>query len=204
MDCRIYLVRHGETMWNASRRLQGHSDVPLSERGREQAHLLAKRLAKEKIECFYCSDLDRAMETARILAVPHGLEVSALAGLRELDFGPWEGMTFEEMQKNRSWNLREWFKNPLDNHVPGGEKLSAMVKRCDLAMENIIRKHEDETIVVVAHGGSIRCIICSVLGLRHSQMWRLDLGNTGLSMIEFPPWNKYGVIKLVNDCTHLD
>jgi broad specificity phosphatase PhoE len=94
MVCRVYLVRHGETEWNATRKVQGHSDVSLSEKGREQARLLSKRLASEKFDCFYSSDLDRAVETARILAAPHNLDVNVTSDLRELNFGTWEGMHF--------------------------------------------------------------------------------------------------------------
>ena len=203
MFCRVYLVRHGETEWNATRRLQGASDVRLSDRGKEQAARLAKRLAGEKIDGFYSSDLSRALETAQILAEPHGLQVSQKAGLRELSFGPWEGMTIEEMETKASWSLIDWFRNPVDTFIPGGEKLSDVFRRCDLAMEQIIKKHNDETIVVVAHGGSIRCIICSALGVNPSEMWRIVIENTGLCRIDYPKSGK-GFIKIINDYSHLD
>ena len=203
MFCRVYLVRHGETEWNATRRIQGNSDIKLSVRGREQAHRLSNRLANENISCFYSSDMIRARETAQILAAPHGLEVNPIAGLRELNFGPWEGMTIEELEAKSSWSLMDYFRNPMDTHIPGGEKLTEMIERCDLAMGRIIRGHMDETIAVVAHGGSIRCIICSALGLSHSEMWRIVLENTGLSRIDFPESGK-GMIKMINDFSHLD
>ena len=204
MICRVYLVRHGETIWNATRRVQGHSDIPLSEVGREQARLLAKRLANMEIDCFYSSDLDRAMETTRIIAESHNSEISITADLRELDFGAWEGKTIEEMEKTNPWTIREWFRCPYDNHVPEGEKVLEMAKRCDSVMKRIISNHAGETVMVVAHGGSIRSIICSVLGVDYNNLWRIELGNTSLSRIDFSEWEQgQGIIKLINDCTHL-
>ena len=203
MVCSVYLVRHGETEWNATRRLQGNSDVQLSAKGREQAAQLAKRLAREKIDGFYSSDMKRAVETAQILAAPHGLAVNQIAGLREMNFGPWEGMTIGELEADGSWSLLEWFKNPLDVQVPGGEKLTEVIERCNLAMQQLIAAHEKETIAVVAHGGSIRAIICSVLGLRHSEMWRLVLENTGLSRIDFQE-SGIRLVKMINDFSHLE
>ena len=204
MVCRVYFVRHGETEWNATRRVQGHSDVPLSEKGREQARLLSKRLSSEKIDCFYSSDLDRAVETARILAAPHNLDVNVTAELRELNFGDWEGMTYEEMRKNAPWTIKDWFRNPVDNYIPAGEKLLDMARRCDAALQRITGSHEGETVVVVAHGATIRSIICSVLELDYRRLWKIDLGNTSLSRIDFSEWEQgEGVIKLINDCTHL-
>ena len=95
---RLILVRHGETEWNAQRRYQGHSDVPLSALGRRQAARAAERLAALKIDAVYTSDLGRALETAEIIAEQRGLEVCAEPRLRELNFGVFEGLTFDEAQ----------------------------------------------------------------------------------------------------------
>ncbi|HEY5099343.1 MAG TPA: histidine phosphatase family protein, partial [Gaiellaceae bacterium] len=92
----LLLVRHGETDWNAERRWQGHADVPLNDRGREQARVLAEQLTGESIDAIYSSDLSRARDTADIVGVRLGVPVVVDADLREIDVGPIEGMTAEE------------------------------------------------------------------------------------------------------------
>ena len=93
----ILLVRHGETDWNRDRRVQGHTDVPLNETGREQARALAGELAGEPLAAVYSSDLSRALETATIVAEPRSLAVTTLPALREKHFGTWEGLTDAEV-----------------------------------------------------------------------------------------------------------
>jgi len=203
MSCRILLIRHGETEWNANHRVQGHTDSPLNERGRNQARLLAERLASTKIHSFYSSDLDRAKETAGIVALPHGLPVLTDPRLRELDFGKWEGLKIEEVEAMHPGMMKSWWKNPLDNHFPGTEKLTDLISRCEQIMESIINRHQEETVAVVSHGGTIRSIICTVLGIKHSELWRIYIDNTSISRIDFLPGWK-GVVMVLNDHAHLD
>lgn len=202
MTCRIYFVRHGETSWNAIMKIQGHSDVLLSDRGREQAVMLSQRLASEKINCFYSSDLARAYETARIIAQPHGMDVITTPALRELNFGVWEGMTAKEIEEAYPGQIKSWWTNPLNTRILQGEKLSEMVERCVNEVKNIIKKHDNETVLVVAHGGAIRSIICSMLGINLNKQWRLHLDNACLNLVDFPQWER-GILKLFNDCSHL-
>jgi len=202
MSCRIYFVRHGETSWNAIMKIQGHSDVFLSDRGREQAEMLAQRLSNEKIHCFYSSDLARACETARIVAQPHEMDVITTPALRELNFGVWEGLTVKEIEETYPGQIKSWWTNPLNTHIPQGETLSEMTERCVNEVKNIIKEHNNETVLVVAHGGVIRSIICSVLGINLNEQWRLHLDNACLSLVDFPQWER-GILKLFNDCTHL-
>lgn len=202
MSCRIYFVRHGETPWNALRKIQGHSDVVLSERGRGQAEMLSRRLAHEKIDYFYSSDLIRACETAEIIAQPHQSNVFTTPALRELNFGVWEGLTASEIEKMYPEHMKKWWSNPLDIDLPGGEKLSEMVARCVGEVKRLIQEHNRDTLLVVAHGGTIRCIICSMLGIDLNALWRLHLDNACLNMVDFPRWEN-GILKLFNDGAHL-
>ncbi len=92
---RWFIVRHGETEWNVVGRIQGHSDIPLSRKGREQAHTVARRLAAAPLDVVYCSDLSRASETARIILGDRDIPLHATAELRERDYGVFEGLTVE-------------------------------------------------------------------------------------------------------------
>lgn len=183
-------------------KVQGHSDVPLSDRGRGQAQLLAKRLARVKIDHFYSSDLARAKETATIIAQPHQMEVKTTPALREMNFGVWEGMTIKEVKNSYADALKTWWTTPLHVQIPEGETLEEMAERCVNKIKSIIQHHDNETVAVVSHGGAIRSIISSLLGMNLNDYWRLHLDNTCLNLVEFPRWEQ-GILKLLNDCTHL-
>lgn len=203
MSCRIYLVRHGETEWNALMKFQGQTDVPLSDRGRQQAGLLGERLAGEKFQGFYASDLTRAYETAAIISRHHGLNIETIPELRELNFGAWEGLTNKEIKESFADEVKRWWENPLSTRIPGGETLGEMVERSVVAVKKIVERHNGENVVVVSHGGAIRSIVGSVLGMDLNKYWRLRLDNACLNIIDFPEWEK-GILMLFNDCSHLN
>ncbi|WP_151191739.1 alpha-ribazole phosphatase [Desulfotomaculum copahuensis] len=202
MFLRIFLVRHGETAWNAKLRFQGHVDVPLSGRGREQARALAVRLEKENFAAAYASDLGRAVETAGILTVPHNLAVQQLTGLREINFGAWEGLTAEQIRARYDKEIRQWWDKPLQTRIPGGETLSEVAARVTAEIRRIVENRPGEQVLVVCHGGPIRTIVASILGMDLNQYWRLRLDNACLSIIDFPAWDR-GMLTLFNDCSHL-
>ncbi|RYD05385.1 hypothetical protein N752_08560 [Desulforamulus aquiferis] len=203
MGARIYLVRHGETSWNAGGRFQGHSDIPLTDKGKEQAQYLAERLRKEKIDAFYSSDLLRARETAEILAKPHGLPVQNVKELREINFGQWEGLTSREISENFSEISSEWWSKPLTTQIPSGERLLDVVHRCQEAILRIAEEQVDKSSVVVAHGGVIRALVGTVLGMDLNYFWKLRLDNVSLTVIEIFESDK-AILELYNDTCHLD
>lgn len=204
MSCRIYFVRHGQTTWNAELKFQGHTDVPLSGLGIEQAEFLARRLSDYKISAFYASDLIRAVKTAEILAQPHNLSVMPLPGLREVNFGSWEGKVFTKEIKDKLIDSgKNWWDSPLDGSGSKGESFSQMSARVNEAIRSIVERHlDDQEIVVVSHGGVIRAIIAAVLGIDLVHYWRLRLDNACLNIIDFnsPDW---GTLVLFNDLSHL-
>jgi len=205
MSCRVYLVRHGETEWNTIMKAQGHTDVPLSDNGRRQADYLGKRLAREKFEGLYASDLKRARETAAIISkhLQHNcLEIETLPELRELNFGRWEGMTMQDVAKFFDDDYQRWWENPVSVRTPGGETMAELAERCLGALKQIVQRHREGNVLVVSHGGPIRIIIASVLEMDLNKYWRLRMDNASLSIIDFPQWEK-GILMLFNDCSHL-
>lgn len=202
MSCRIYLVRHGETEWNAMARFQGQTDVPLSDRGREQAQLLGKRLSLEKFEGIYASDLKRAFETAEIISYHHALEVVTFQELREINFGFWEGLTSNEIKQSFTAEIKKWWEKPMSTRIPGGETLSEVVERSISTVKKIVATHPDGNVIIVTHGGAIRSIVGSVLGMDLNKYWRLRQDNACLNIVDFPEWEK-GILTLFNDCSHL-
>ncbi|SFR01976.1 alpha-ribazole phosphatase [Desulfoscipio geothermicus] len=202
MGCRVFLIRHGETQWNKDFRIQGKSDVPLSDNGTRQAEALSNRLAGQEFAAFFSSNLSRARETAAIIARPHNQPVQVLNDLQELNFGHWEGMTIEEIRRQYRQESSAWWASPLETRIPGGENLAELAERSVRAIKTIIERYPRQQVVVVAHGGTIRSIVGTVLGFDLNQYWRLRQDNASLSIIEFYQWEK-GIIMLYNDVSHL-
>lgn len=147
---RLLLVRHGETDWNADGRLQGQTDRPLSDFGRQQARRLADELAAEDFEAIYSSDLARARETAEIVGARVGLPVMLDPDLREKDWGTWEGLTAVER----------------DRVEFAGESTEAHQERIRRALQRISERHPgDGSVLVVTHGGSMRRVQTATMGM---------------------------------------
>jgi alpha-ribazole phosphatase/probable phosphoglycerate mutase len=200
--CRIFLIRHGETLWNHARKYQGHADIALSERGLKQAEALARRLEHEDFAAFFASDLRRAWDTAEIIARPHGGKVDALPALREINFGEWEGLTRDEIKARFPEISEQWWKAPYSTRLPGGEMLAEVSTRASAAIEDIALGHPDAQVVVVAHGGSIRASIGHYLKMDLNQYWRLRQDNAALNILELYGTGRAQLI-LFNDCCHL-
>jgi len=199
---RLYLVRHGETEWNRSLRYQGHRDIPLSSEGRAQARKIAVRLSSEKFAAAYASDLSRAMETAAIISDYHNLNVTTVPELRETNFGDWEGLTYREIDSRFHEIMKGWRANPRDTKIPGGESLGEVADRCRSGLEKVLRENREGNVLVVAHGGIIRIIVASILGMNLNDYWKIKQDNVALNIIEFFE-NDRAIICLLNDINHL-
>lgn len=201
-NTRIYLIRHGETEWNEAGRYQGHRDVELSPRGLKQAILLRERLQKENIKAVYASDLRRARETAIIIAEAHGLMVNELPSLRELNFGLWEGLTYQEIAIQYPEEWKKWLADPGNIRVPGGESYLELQDRVYQTFLKIVARHPGENLAIVAHGGPLRVIICKVLGLGIEGLWRFRIDNGSISVLDCCEGSY--VLSLLNDVCHLN
>ena len=198
-----YLVRHGETLWNRTGRVQGHTDVPLSECGRRQARALGKRLVGTSFSSVYTSDLSRARESAE--AIVHGSEVSitAEADLREFSYGAWEGLTLEEAEARdpEVFAARMTMRAPAFA-APGGEDTAQLLDRVRRFSTSAAKRHDPaEDLLIVAHAGSIRALLVYLLDLTDEYFWRSRVDCTGLSIISNQPGGR--VLELWNDTSHL-
>jgi broad specificity phosphatase PhoE len=155
----LLLVRHAETIWNATGRWQGHGDPPLSERGVAQANALAQELAREAIDVIIASDLRRAAETAAILGRARGLRPLLNPRLRELDLGDWEGLTRDQIACTAGDVLRRFDAGDLDVRPGGGESLREIDQRARSAVRELVDAHPDRRLVVVTHLGVIRTLL---------------------------------------------
>lgn len=198
---KLILVRHGQTIWNHEFRYQGHTDVPLTEEGLRQAEKVAGRLAKEQVGTVYASDLGRAAQTAQTIAARHGQPVFLLSALREVNFGLWEGKTYQEVKREYTDGLTDWFNRPADILIPQGETFQQVKERAYAAILEVVKQHEGETVVVVSHGGTIRTILCAALELHLNRLWCIKQDNTAVNILEF--YQDKAFVSMVNDTHHL-
>ena len=165
MKTRVLLVRHGATAFSAEDRFAGSTDVDLSDEGRALARRLSDRLAKVKIDAAYCSDMKRTVQTAAIVAAPHGLTAVPVPGLREIDHGHWEGMVHKEVEKKFAAEYADWSADPLVTAPPGGESGLHVLARALPALWKIVADHPGQTVLAVSHKATNRLLLCSLLGI---------------------------------------
>jgi len=198
---RVLLVRHGESTWNAERRVQGQLDPPLSQLGREQAEKLAARLASASISALYASDLSRASETARPLVPAVGCEIRFCPELREIALGEWEGKTAAELGREYPELWQGWLDEPDWALVPGGEPPEAFGARVDRAFEAVTAAHPGALIACVTHGGVIQALLRRVLGQSLHGLFPFRIDNGSITRLE----KSAGGVTVagVNDVCHL-
>ena len=196
----LMLVRHGETEWNVQRRYQGQSDVPLSEIGNQQAESIAGRLAGQEIDAIYASDLKRAWQTAQVIAAQIGLDVISEPRLRELKFGILEGLTFEEAEEKYPEMITAWLDD-FNNTPERAETIDMFNARIVSLLDDLKRKHDEQVVLLVGHGGSLSEILRVVLGLSPEKRWYIQMENASLSEVLIA--DDYVALNRLNDTCHL-
>jgi broad specificity phosphatase PhoE len=201
---RVFMVRHGATVVSAEDRFAGATDVELSDEGREQTRRLADRLSHEKITAVYASPMGRTVETARILAKPHNLDVETRDGLREINHGRWEQMTRREVEEKFPEEAAEWEKDPYTFAPQGGESGLAVTARALPVLIDLVRRHSGEHFLVVSHKATIRLLLSSLLGF-DPRRYRdnLDQKAAALNIVDFRDATR-ARLTLFNDTSHYD
>jgi alpha-ribazole phosphatase len=197
----IFFIRHGQTRWNKEFKYQGHSDTELSAEGLEQAERVALRLKREPFAAIYSSDLSRAIVTAEKVAGYHSLPVVPMPDFREVGFGEWEGLKYDQIYASWSAEIELFFRSPSKVEIPGGESFGAVKQRTDRALDLLRKRHDGECIAVVTHGGAIRTILCSALGIDLDALWSFRQDNTAVNIVEYE--DRHNIIRLVNDVNHI-
>ncbi len=198
---RLLLVRHGETELKSSERLWGNTDVKLGTLGLQQAERLRNRLASEKIDAIYSSNMQRALVTAETIASRHQLAVITCAELHEVDFGQLEGLTISEANQRYPELAKSRIQRNLNLKYPGGDSLIEFSKRTSKILDRLEQHTDDETILIVAHYGVLRILICWLLDIDLRFLWQFHLDLASLSIIETN--QQSAILKLLNDVSHL-
>jgi len=200
---RILLVRHGETELNSAERYWGSTDVKLSTTGIKQAESLRDRLASEPIDAVYSSNLMRASVTAEVIASRHGLTVITCPELREINFGKLEGLNFDEISQLYPEVAKLWAERSPELKYPGGESRDTFDERVTTFVDTLRQHNPEETVLVVAHSGVLRTIVCLLLGMELRRRWQLYLDLASLSIVNIYPQGS-AVLSLLNDTSHCD
>jgi broad specificity phosphatase PhoE len=208
---RLILARHGETDMNKLGRIQGISDLELNETGEMQAEALAQALKNERVEAIYTSPLKRARDTAYTIGRYHQVEVVPLFGLRELDAGEVDGLTYKEMRAQYGDFLDKWVEDCTSVSPPGGCSLQELQDNAWAAIQEIVERHnlrmvdsgasEKGVVLAVTHYFPILSIISKVLGLELSECRRMRLNLASMCTLDFN--SRWTVLVSLNDTCHL-
>jgi len=194
----LILIRHGETDWNVQGRFQGQIDVPLNALGVRQAERMAERLASERVDVFYCSDLLRTRQTAAPAARRLALAAAPDAGLREQHFGVFEGLSFDEAQARHPQLLAGWMRHEPDYALPEGESVRAFHARVVGAVQALAARHAGQTLAVVTHGGVLDMIYRTVHALPLVGPRACPIPNAGLNRLRLRG-NRFEIVGWADD-----
>jgi len=197
----IFIVRHGETVWNLEGRIQGHTDVALSGKGIDQAARLAHRLSSVSFDAAYASDLSRASATASRILQGRDVPLHPTSRLREYHKGAFEGMTDEELRARFPDEYLSYVSKDLDYAPKGGESTRDVSDRMSSVICEIKERHLGERVLVVGHGGSLRAAMMALLGMPLDANWRFVFGNCTLTIVD--TYHDNAVLRLFNDGSHL-
>ena len=203
----VYLVRHGETLWNAARRIQGQSDSALTEKGELQARQVGERVKNLGITHVIASDLGRTRRTAEIIAAACGCDVIPEPRLRELDMGVLEQRELDSLTpEEESWR-RALVDGTVDGRIPKGESMRELAERMHQALNACLELPAGSRPLLVSHGMALSVLLSTILGLPANAERRLRLRNCSISRVEYQesPWLASGwVVETAGDITHLD
>jgi len=193
---RLWLIRHGEPDAEVRGRCYGRLDVGLSAEGRRQLERVAERLAREPLSAIFASPRKRAVESAQILAARHVCGVRTDEDLREIDFGDFEGLTYDEIALRHPERFRQWMDRPTEVEFPNGESFPAMRARVRRAVAALRRRHPSQCVALVTHGGVIRIALADALSIPPANIFRIAQRYAAINLITY--LDDHPMVELVN------
>jgi len=201
MSLRLFVLRHGETVFTRERRFAGWRDVLLTAAGLRQSEAAAAALSGVAISAVFASPLERARTSAEAVAKPHRVAVQIMPAFRELGFGAWEGRTRAEVEAAEPALYDVWRTAPDRFAAPGGESLPTVAKRVAEGIETLRADHDDESVVLVTHAVVIRLIVLDGLGLGPARLWSIDASPAGITELEYR--DDWVTVHRMNTLAHL-
>jgi alpha-ribazole phosphatase len=199
---KLLLIRHGQTDWNLLGKYQGQTDIALSGEGIRQADLLAQNFPVDTLDIIYTSDLQRAFMTAERLAEKFSAPLYADKALRELNFGAWEGLTYQEIAERWPQEVKNLFGAPEKLQIPEGETFLMLQRRAMDKIHEIRAENEGKNVAVVAHGAISKAILTALLHIPLHYVWMLRQDNTAVNILRFD--DEFVSVELLNGISHLD
>ena len=199
---KLLLIRHGQTDWNLLGKYQGQTDIALSGEGIRQADLLAQNFPVDTLDIIYTSDLQRAFMTAERLAEKFSAPLYADKALRELNFGAWEGLTYQEIAERLPQEVKNLFGAPEKLQIPEGETFLMLQRRAMDKIHEIRAENEGKNVAVVAHGAISKAILTALLHIPLHYVWTLRQDNTAVNILRFD--DEFVSVELLNGISHLD
>lgn len=196
---KLILVRHGETIWNKEKRVQGISNIELSDVGLRQAEQLGASLKNETIAVIYTSPLKRAYQTASKISAHHSAPLTIIKELQEMNQGDFEGLSFKQLTERHGDFLKQWFSDPESCVMPNGESLAMLQERAWPVIEKVLKSNRNT--VVVAHNFTLTTILCKLMNLSLSQFRQVHVDTGSKTVVETQ--DGATVVKLLNDVSHL-
>jgi broad specificity phosphatase PhoE len=197
----IIIVRHGRTEWNRVERFRGRADIGLDEVGIRQAKAVAGRILGLEVSAVYSSPLRRAFTTAEIVAEKCGLELRPLDGIKDIDYGDWQGLSPEEASERHPDMYRQWLDSPHLVEFPNGESLDKVRQRAGSAVDELRKQLSEETIVLVSHKVVCQILILHFLELDNSHFWQI--GQDVCAVNVFQTTDSATFAMQINDTCHL-
>ena len=183
---RLYITRHGETIWNTQKRMQGHKDSELTEKGRQQAAQLGKSLETVGFEAVYSSSSGRTIQTSQLITGIRNIPVIPMDSLREINLGKWEGMSVTDAERDYPEEYRNFWEFPHLYEPIGGERFSDVTDRLDSALRYIAERHDNGNVMIVTHAVSLKLITLMVEQKELKYLWSgAYMHPTSLSIIEY-------------------
>lgn len=201
MKKHIFLMRHGESEYNAKKMVQGHIDTNLTQKGLLQAKYAGEFLKNSNIKKIISSDLKRAHQTAITVAEVLKVPVVVDRRIREMHFGTWEGLSYDYIYKNHLEEFYNWLANPVKYPLKKQEDITHFERRLRSFLEDI-KSQDEDSILVVGHGGSVQGLLCIAMELGMENLWKFKHNNTGISLIESNA--KMLSVKFINMSYHLE
>ncbi len=197
----VYLIRHGETVFNRDGRVQGHTESDLSELGREQARRVGERIRGVDFVRAFTSPLRRAEQTCAI-AIDGSVEYETREGFKEINLGAWEGRKASDLRREFPEEVKLWFRRPSGVRIEGAETIRQFRSRVTAEMDRIRDVCPQGTLAVFAHGGVICTYLTSILGMKLDDIWRFKIRNGSVTRVIFPQGRPR--IDLLGDIHHLE
>lgn len=194
----LFILRHGESVWNRQKRVQGSKDPGLSEKGKLQAERAGSRLKKKKIDMIYSSPLKRCAQTARIISRKTGAKIRFVPGIQEIILGVWQGKTIDEVKRLYPRSYAVWLKDPSKAGIPGWEGVPKFRKRVNRSFKSILENNPAANVCVVTHWGVIAAHLAKTLDADFDRIFQgVRVDNCGISEISY--MNGKAIIQCIND-----